>query len=154
MTNWIGAAALSAFGLVAAVPATAQDWYEPARGSDERRNLMDAVRPHVEWRLGAPVEFVVEALRTDGDVAFALLSPQRPGGAAIDINDTPMVQIFGDDAEYYEETGGLGVVALMVRAGTQWAAVDFSLGATDAWFSVEPYCTAFLPVLDDYCGDY
>ncbi|MFT5006729.1 MAG: hypothetical protein ACI8YI_002357 [Paracoccaceae bacterium] len=35
------------------------DYVEPARGSETRRALMDAIRPHAEWNLAAPVEFVV-----------------------------------------------------------------------------------------------
>ena len=59
------------------------------RGTALRAALMDAVRPHVEWRLGAPVQFVVRDLRVAGDVGFASLWPQRPGGAQIDLYQTP-----------------------------------------------------------------
>lgn len=64
-----------------AATASAEGWYEPKRGSDERSALMDAIRPHVEWQLGQPIQFVVGDLRVSGDVAFGVLNPQRPGGA-------------------------------------------------------------------------
>lgn len=69
------------------VPAAA--WEVPARGSALRSDLMDAARPHAEWMLGAPVEFVVTELRVSGDLALAMLVPQRPGGGAIDVLRTP-----------------------------------------------------------------
>ena len=50
-----------------------------------RAALMDALRPKVEWALGAPVQFVVYDLRRQGDLAFASVYPQRPGGADIDL---------------------------------------------------------------------
>ena len=44
-------------------PVAAQSYSEPARGTATRAALMDAIRPHVEWDLGQPIEFVVEELR-------------------------------------------------------------------------------------------
>jgi glucose/arabinose dehydrogenase len=40
--------------------------------------MMDAIRPHVEFLLGAPVEFVIDDLRVVGKMGFARVSPQRP----------------------------------------------------------------------------
>jgi len=62
-------------------PAMAQGWTEPARGTPTRAALMDALRPHALWLLGSPVEFVVYDLRVSGNLAFASVYPQRPGGA-------------------------------------------------------------------------
>ncbi|WP_460274171.1 hypothetical protein [Celeribacter sp. ULVN23_4] len=131
--------------------AEAQNWYEPARGSQERGQIMNALRPVVEWQLGAPVEFVVQQLRASEDRAFAIVVPQRPGGGHIDIRQTPMVRFFGDDPYFYEEVGGIDVVAFLIREGDQWAVVDHSIGATDVWFAREPYCTVFPNVLTGYC---
>src|SRR5690606_275241 len=60
----IGSALLFA---VMATTACAQAWYEPARGSKERRDLMDAMRPVIEAKLNPPVEFVVHDLRVLGN---------------------------------------------------------------------------------------
>lgn len=129
----------------------AQNWHEPARGSSERGQIMNALRPVIEWRLGAPVEFVVQALRVSDGRAFLSVTPQRPGGAPVEMRQTPLVRYFGDDASYYEEVGGIGVIAFLIREGDQWAVVDHSIGATDAWFAAEPYCSIFPEVLYDYC---
>ena len=64
-------------------------WDEPARGSDDRSALMDAIRPHIEWDLGAPIEFAIAQLRVSGDVAYASVVPQRTGGGIIDLYSTP-----------------------------------------------------------------
>lgn len=137
--------------LIASGAGQAQDWHEPARGTAERARLMNAIRPLAEWQLGAPVEFVVHTLRVTSDHAFALVDPQRPGGAPIDIDVTPLVREFGEDAWYYREIGGLGIVALLIREGDQWAVVDHSIGATDAWFTAPVYCREFAELIGEYC---
>lgn len=55
--------------------AGAQSYYELDRGTATRSALMDAIRPHIEWDLGQPIEFVVNDLRVLGDVAFKSLAP-------------------------------------------------------------------------------
>ncbi|MBL4918232.1 hypothetical protein [Szabonella alba] len=120
-------------------------WTEPARGSAERRALMDAIRPHVEAALGAPVEFVVDALRVQGDVAFAGLSPQRPGGGRIDLSTTPMVLREG----YYPDN--IEVQVLYRRMGGSWVMIQWAIGATDVWFSEPQLCEIWYPVLPEYC---
>ncbi|SFJ72680.1 hypothetical protein [Celeribacter neptunius] len=133
------------------MPVLAQDWHEPARGTAERARLMNAMRPLVEWHLGAPVEFVVHELRATSDHAFAIVSPQRPGGGEIDIDTTPMVRDLGDDPWYFKEVGGLDFIALMIREGDQWGIVEYSIGATDVWFGAQPFCREFPAILADYC---
>jgi len=49
---------------------------------------MDAIRPHIEWDLGAPIEFAIAQLRVSGDVAYASVVPQRTGGGIIDLFST------------------------------------------------------------------
>ena len=75
---------LIALALALLTTAPAFGWCEPPRGSAERRALMDTVRPHVEAMPGAPIEFLESRLRQEGDVAFAMLSPRRPGHAPRD----------------------------------------------------------------------
>lgn len=64
--------------LLVMLAGAAAAWEEPARGSETRSALLDAIRPIAEWKLGAPVQFVVHHLRRDGDVAFAGLAAQLP----------------------------------------------------------------------------
>src|SRR5437763_1501162 len=56
----------------------------PPQGSPVRAAILDAVRPMVEAEVGKPVEFVVRQLRLLGEWAFVDLTPQRPGGGAIE----------------------------------------------------------------------
>ncbi|WP_323763629.1 hypothetical protein [Marinovum sp.] len=128
----------------------AQDraWHEPARGSATRSALMEALRPHAEWELGAPVEFVVGELRVAGDLAFAALTAQRPGGAAIDLRRTPGFARGTLDPEMMD---GASLQALYRKSGATWVAVHHAIGATDAWFVWEPLCAAYRPVISDYC---
>lgn len=127
--------------------AAAQDWYEPQRGSAERRDLMDAIRPKAEEIFGAPVEFVIGQLRVSGDRAFASVQAQRPGGGAIDVVQTPGWQIgyFLADADW---TGGQ---ALLVRSNAGWVPSDVVFGATDVWWSEPRLCAEFRAVIADVC---
>ena len=131
-----------------AMPGAALAWEEPARGSDLRADLMDSLRPIAEWNLGAPIEFVVNDLRVSGDVAYASVLAQRPGGAPIDLADTPIVQRQDIDPELSD---GPTMHALLQRAGRTWVAVRFSTGATDAWYAWDGYCAVWGVVLPESC---
>ncbi|MCC5975888.1 MAG: hypothetical protein JJT81_17825 [Rubellimicrobium sp.] len=140
-------AALLALVLTGA-QAIAQGYHEPERGSAERRALMDAIRPNVEGILGAPVEFVVDKLRVSGDVGFATLRAQRPGGAAIDIRATP---VFAQGL--YDPEGGdpRDIEALFLREGNRWVVADWGSASTDVWWSYGPICQRFRAVIPEYC---
>ena len=62
---------------VGPLPVSAQIYSEPGRGTATRSALMDAIRPHVEWDLGQPIEFVVDELRVAGGVVYGALSAQQ-----------------------------------------------------------------------------
>ena len=119
-------------------------WSEPAKGSKERAALMDAIRPVAEWWLGAPVEFVVVTLRVEGNRAFAVLEAQRPGGKAVDLEQTPLVLRDGWDPR---DLDGSRIDVLYQKSGTQWVAVLREIGATDVWYSYEPICAEWRSVL-------
>lgn len=129
-------------------PLAAQGWHEPARGSAERADLMDAFRPHAEWTLGYPIEFVVGELRVADGAALAYLRAQRPGGGAIDVTATPgfrrgeISDAFGDPAE---------IQVLYRKSGRVWVAVVWEFGATDVWFAGPPYCPEFGQVIPEFC---
>ncbi len=147
----IKATALSALltAILSASAATAETYFEPERGSTLRADLMSAIRPHAEWALGAPVQFVVHDLRSDGNVAFANLSAQRPGGGQIDLAKTPIVTRDGEDPEYMD---GATIQALFVKSGRMWVAVEHSVGATEAWWDAPEYfCATSAPVLPHTC---
>ena len=136
---------------LAALPAAA-DPLTPERGSDLRADLLDAIRPHAEWDLGAPVEFVVGDLRVSGDVAFADLWAQRPGGAQIAIESSPMAQ----RGEWTGAGDGPQVQALLQRSGRMWVAVHVVVSPSEAWWMWEPLCPLWAPVMPPeatVCGD-
>lgn len=127
---------------------TSAAWEEPQRGSDDRKGLMDAIRPHIEWSLGSPVQFVVGQLRVDGDVGYASLMPQRPGGAAIDLVAAPGVQRGELEPEFMD---GTRIDVLYRKQRATWVAVHFSIGATDAWFATPDYCKEYSAVIPEFC---
>lgn len=111
--------------------ALAQSVHEPARGSAERRELLDAVRPLMEVRVGKPVEFVVGWMRSGSGWAFIQVSPQRPGGGAINLAHTT----FASQADYMD---GLVTYALLRFDYGRWNLVDFVVGPTDVFWQGDP----------------
>jgi hypothetical protein len=110
---------------------SAQSVHEPARGGGERQELLDAVRPLLEVRVGKPVEFVVDWMRSGNGWAFVQVSPQRPGGAVIDLSHTT----YASQAEYMD---GLITYALLRHDYGRWNLVDFVVGPTDAFWHGDP----------------
>lgn len=134
--------------VMAATPLLAQDWYEPKRGTAERKMLMNALRPLAERDLGAPVEFVVHDLRVSGNRAFASVQPQRPGGSQIEVWSTPGHA----SGQFSSDTmDGTHMQALYVRSGKTWVVMEHSIGATDVWFAGEPFCSSWGPVIAEFC---
>ena len=123
-------------------------WYEPQRGTAERKALMNALRPLAEADLGDPVEFVVHDLRVSGDRAFASVQPQRPGGGEIDLEKTPGY-IRGDFT--YDMMDGTHMQALYVRSGDTWVVMEHAIGAMDVWYAGEPFCSSWGPVIAEFC---
>ena len=135
--------------VLAAVAAAGQGWHEPPRGSATRGDLMNAIRPHAEWALGAPVEFVVHDLRVGRGIAFASLAPQRPGGGVIDPAETPAA---ARGAFYPEMMDGVALQVLYVQSGAVWVALHWAFGATDVWWADPVLCLRFSPVIPEVCG--
>ncbi|KEO53951.1 hypothetical protein [Thioclava indica] len=127
--------------------AGAQGWHEPKRGTAERKALMDALRGPAQSLFGAPVEFVVGELRVSGNLAFAMVRAQRPGGIPIQIETTPgwARNEFLYDADH---TSGQ---ALYRKEGGRWVVKDYTFGATDVWWSYGPICKEYRPVIADAC---
>ena len=123
-------------------------WEEPARGTPLRADLLDAIRPHLEWNLGAPVEIVVHQLRVQGDLGFVSAHAQRPGGAPIDVMQTRMGRHPDFDPNFSD---GTTIQALLQRSGRMWVAVHHALGATDVWYADPELCATWRPVIADVC---
>ena len=126
----------------------AEGWSTPAKGTAVRDALMDALRPHAEWMLGKPVEFVVTDLRLAGAVAFAKVEPQRPGGGQIDPARTPMAARGEFEPDYFD---GMHMEALFQKSGETWVAVHWRIGATDVWYAWDELCRDFRAVIPEVC---
>lgn len=126
----------------------AQAWEEPARGTQLRKDLMDAMRPHATWAFGAPISFVVEDLRAAQDVGFASLRAIRPNGGELGFFDQrPELQLH-EEPDFWD---GPRFQVLYQRSGNTWVAVHHSLAATDAWWSDPTFCPIWHPVLPETC---
>ena len=112
-------------GTVLTIAASAAPAAEPAPGSALRKEILSTLRPTIERRLGAPVEFKVTVIRVEGSWAFLVVDPQRPGGRPIDGH-----KIFG---EHFDNMDGLRAEAVLRREKGKWRVVDHALGATDVW---------------------
>lgn len=134
--------------LCLALPSPAAAWTEPARGTAERRAMMDAMRPLAEMNLGAPVEFVVHGLRVDGRAGFAMVSAQRPGGGEIDLAQTPLVRQQGLDPEFMD---GASMQALLWKSGQSWVVAHWAIGATDVWWADPAFCPQWAAVTPEVC---
>lgn len=122
------------------------DPIEPPVGSQERQEVLDTFRPLAIYDLGAPLEFVVLELMVDGDIAFARLMAQRPGGAEIDMTTTPMVRWrYADPYEF----DGPRFEVFFIREADHWQIVDYGLGSTDVWWW-QFRCETFGTLLQEY----
>lgn len=124
---------------VLAGPALA-DPVEPARGSADRAELLANARTLTGYYLGAPIELVVLHMMVDGDRAFMQVQPQRPGGAPIVIENTPMVLRDGEPPSLID---GTVLTAYLNRVEGKWYVFQFAIGSTDAWWVGDPYCSAY-----------
>lgn len=116
--------------IICALPASA-DPVDLPRGAALRGELLDTLRPLVEYDLGAPVQFVVTSLQVDGDRAFARVTAQRPMGAPIDMNTTPMVQ---RDGLPLDTIDGPRIEAFFHQTVARWEVVEYVIGATNVWW--------------------
>ena len=115
--------------LMTCVPISATaEILHPARGTKLRKDLLDALRPIVEYQMGGPVEFVVERMNVSRDTAFLVVNPQRPGGKAISLDET----LFHADANLMD---GLTVFALAIRRRDRWSVIEHVTGPTDVAYA-------------------
>lgn len=131
--------------LAFAAPSLAYD--TPARGTGLRAALMDAMRPKAEWHYGPPVQFVVHDLRVSGDVAFASVSAQRPGGRPIELRETPGFRRGELDPEFDWDS----LQALLQRSGKTWVPVHLVVSASDVWWSDPALCPTWRAVIPEFC---
>jgi len=103
----------------AALPVVAADAATQTR-------LQAAIAQKLGADLGAPVALEVETMQTQGDWAWAVVTPRAPTGAPFDFSKTKY-----KDAEL---DGGGRTYLLLTRSGETWSVRDFAVGPTDvAW---------------------
>jgi len=130
---------LTALLLTAAVAASAPSAanecpYTPARGSAERKAILDAVRKPASKELGQPVTFLISNLNVCGRWAFLAADPLRPDGRPVDWTVGDYVDAVADDM-----CGGY-VHALPVRKNGRWRVRQQVICATDVpWVSWSEY---------------
>jgi hypothetical protein len=96
-----------------------------ATAPNERKAVLDTLRPAIEAKLGPNVEFVVQVLRVERGWAFVMADPQRRGGKPIDGN-----RYFDD----FDNMDGLRVDAVLQQRNGRWRVVEHAIGATDVWY--------------------
>jgi hypothetical protein len=110
--------------MAASTMAFAGEVHEPAKGSAERKAILDAIRPAIEAQMRGPVEFSINVMLSDGDWAFVGANPQRPGGGEID----PETTAFAGQSDTMD---GLTTYALVRYGNGRWNHIDDIVGPTD-----------------------
>lgn len=136
----VRAVTLLVLSFLLAVSTHAQTAYEPARGSAERKAVLNTIRPLIEARLNPPVEFVVDWMKVAGGWAFVSLAPQRPGGGRIDLRQT----MYREQIDYMD---GAQTYALMKFQYDRWNIVDYAIGPTDVFWHGDPLYRTLPPGL-------
>lgn len=141
--------ALIAAFCVPAQTTGAQTYSEPARGSETRQDILDAIRPQAEWSFAPPIEFIVGEIRVANDVGFATVRAQRPGGEAIDIFTTPDALRGQLDPQ---AGNGATMEVLLQKSGRVWVGVHYGINSSEGWWYDPVYCPIRSAVLPDICS--
>lgn len=114
--------------LASEVVAAEVNYYEPTRGSQERKAIMDAARIPISREVGTQVIFIVDVLRTDGQMAYLQGTPINPDSTALDWNNTPFREAWSDDMMSDV------VMVLLERQNDRWTVKDHVIGPTDVFW--------------------
>lgn len=109
-------------------PRPAVDFYTPARGTAERRAIMDAARVPMTRELGQRVIFQVSELRTDGTWCYLEAEPLNPDDSRLDWSASAYAQDWANDM-----MSDL-VMVLLRRQGSGWHVIDYVIGPTDVYW--------------------
>ena len=105
-------------------------YYEPARGSQQRKAIMDAARIPITREIGTRVIFHVSILRTDGRRAYLQATPLNPDSSPLDWSKTPFSQ------EWKKDMMSDVIMVLLERRGSRWVVKDYVIGPTDVFWYV------------------
>jgi hypothetical protein len=121
--------AAAGMAMMFAAAAAAQGVYTPAKGSAERKAILDALRVPVERQLRQTIVFNVEHLRVRGGWAFVGGDPQKPGGGEPNYRGTPYWsarQAGAFDNNFF---------AVLRKTGGRWRVVTYAIGCTDVCYA-------------------
>lgn len=102
--------------------------YEVKSGTALRKTILNSIRTPTEAELGQKVEFVVSAIMSKGNWAFANGSMQQPGGKELDFS-----KIQDKDLKMQIEEGMFdnNFQAVLRKKGKTWVVVERAIGCTD-----------------------
>ena len=104
----------------------------PAKGSAERKGILDALRVPVQRELNTKVQFKIDSIKTQSGWAFIRGVPQQTSGAKIDYSKTKYAEqvrqgMFDD-----------WIGALLRKKNGKWTVVTYVIGATDVAYEPWP----------------
>ncbi len=117
------------FAAFAASTFYAQAVYTPAKGSEERKAIIDALRIPVERDLKQKIVFNAENFRVMGSWAFIGGDPQTPGGGRPNYRGTRYWEAVRSDA--FDNN----FFALMRKTAGKWRVVTYAIGCTDVCYA-------------------
>ncbi|MBA3351030.1 MAG: hypothetical protein H0U23_01155 [Blastocatellia bacterium] len=115
------------FAIVTAISAGAQTAYEPAKGSPERKLILDALRIPVERSLKQKTVFVTDHFKIQGNWAYVSGRPTTITG------ERPILK--GTAWEDSEDMFDNNFFGLLRKSGAKWKVVTHALGCTDVCYS-------------------
>ena len=115
--------------MMAAIGVAAQTAYEPAKGTPERKAILDALRIPIERDLKQKVVFVADNFKVQGNWAFVGGVPQRADGSAPDYTRTKFADAF--DSGAFDNN----FFALLKRTAGKWKVTTYAIGCTDVCYT-------------------
>lgn len=119
----------TAITLLVAAAAAAQSVYTPAKGSPERKAILDALRIPVERELKQKITFNARYFNVSGRWAFVGGDPLAIGGGRPDYRGTEYQQAI--DADMFDNN----FFAILQKTGTKWKVVHYDIGCTDVCYA-------------------
>lgn len=115
--------------LAGTISIAAQGAYEPAKGSAERKAMLDALRTPVERDLKQKIVFVIDDFKVQGSWAFIGGTPQNPDGGAPDYSRTKYADAYESDA--FDNN----FFALLRKTAGKWKVTTYAIGCTDVCYA-------------------
>lgn len=120
---------IAIFTVLISAIATAQSVYTPAKGSAERKAILDALRIPVERELKQKIIFNARYFNVAGRWAFVGGDPLAPGGGRPDYRGTEYQNAI--DADMFDNN----FFAILQKTGTKWKVVHYDIGCTDVCYA-------------------